>query len=300
MAYTLNSAKDSQGDEGQFIADFRKNQGSILAYQQQNGGDLEGAYQKVTGKPWPAGRSVKMSKGVPEMTKDRTVKSVLGKYVAPIAAAAAAPYLLPLLAGGGATTAAGIGAAGIGEAGAITGLAGSGFGGAALGGAAAAGGATATGGTLASTMLGTMGRLGSDAASSMATGRRADNITNANATNDNNQSAYNAATFNRDLPLQQARQVARGDLMSANIPQASFTGSGRDLRITGGVGPQYFGEDTRQAGEALKKQALADLMSGDKALTPAQVQPSRAGLGEDLTAGAGIGLNLLDAYRRMR
>ncbi len=101
MAYKLNSAKDSQGDEDQYVQDFIANQAAIEQYKRANGGDLEHAYQAVTGKPWPAGRSVKIKHGTAEMTKDRTVKSVLGKYVAPIAAGVAAPFILPLIAGAG-------------------------------------------------------------------------------------------------------------------------------------------------------------------------------------------------------
>ena len=89
MGYT------AQGDEQLFLDDFRKNQAAIEAAKRQFGGDFEGAYQRVTGKPWPAGRSVKLSGGVPIITKDRSVKSVLGKVgqVAAIAAPiVAAPF----------------------------------------------------------------------------------------------------------------------------------------------------------------------------------------------------------------
>ena len=88
MAYTLNSAKDARGDEHLFLQEFTARQAEIEASKRQHGGDLEAAFQRVTGKPWPAGRSVKISHGVPEMTKDRTVRSVLGKVVLPAAAAA--------------------------------------------------------------------------------------------------------------------------------------------------------------------------------------------------------------------
>jgi hypothetical protein len=120
MEYKINSGKDSQGDEQLFLDDFNKNRVAIDAAKRQFGGDLESAYQRVTGKPWPAGRSVKISGGRPIMTKDRTVKSVLGKYVLPAAAMA-------LTAGG---------AAGLGP---LAGLFGTAAGGA---GTAAAGGST--------------------------------------------------------------------------------------------------------------------------------------------------------------
>lgn len=101
MSYTINSAKDSKGDEQLYMEVFNRLAPQIQQYKQQHGGDLEGAFGAVTGTPWPDGRSVKMSHGVPEMTKDRTVKSVLGKYVALPAAVAAtaafAPAALPAL-----------------------------------------------------------------------------------------------------------------------------------------------------------------------------------------------------------
>jgi len=105
MAYTINSAKDSQGNEQEFLDAFNQNLPAIAAYKQANGGDLEGAFQAVTGTPWPSGRSVKMKGSQGEMTKDRTVKSVMGKYVLPIAAGVAAPFVLPALLGGGASAA---------------------------------------------------------------------------------------------------------------------------------------------------------------------------------------------------
>jgi len=111
MGYTLNSAKDSRGDEHLFMERFSQRLKEILAYQRSRGGDLEGAYQAVTGEPWPAGRSVKLHNGTPEMTKDRTVKSVLGKYVLPAAAGA--------LTGGAGLGAFGGGAAGAGGLGSL-------------------------------------------------------------------------------------------------------------------------------------------------------------------------------------
>lgn len=116
MAYTINSAKDSQGDEQLFLDAFNQNLPAIAAYKQANGGDLEGAFRAVTGTPWPSGRSVKMKGSAGEMTKDRTVKSVLGKYVAPIAAGGlialtaggAAPAVASMFGGGGGSVAGGI------------------------------------------------------------------------------------------------------------------------------------------------------------------------------------------------
>lgn len=142
MAYTLNSKPDSRGDEHLYVADFNARLPAIEAYKRQHGGDYEHAYQAVTGKPWPAGRSVKVKNGVGEMTADRTFKSVLGKYVAAPAAVAAtaafAPAVLPAIG----HTVAGVGT-GIGHTLGIGGAA-TGAGGAAGGtGAATAGGLSA-------------------------------------------------------------------------------------------------------------------------------------------------------------
>lgn len=165
--YKINSASDSRGDEQVYMQEFQNLLPRIMQYKQEHGGDLEGAFQAVTGKPWPAGRSVKLHNGMPEMTKDRTVKSVLGKYVAPIGAAAAAafvPGLAPALMhslgiGGGSSLPAGAGmtaAQGV-EGAATTGLAGSGLAGSAGGlGAAtvtAGGAALPTFGPLASGLV---------------------------------------------------------------------------------------------------------------------------------------------------
>ena len=119
MPYQVNTAKDSAGNEHEFVAEFIRRQREIQAYKAKHGGDLESAFQAVTGVPWPKGRSVKIGRGgVPEMTKDRTLKSVLGKYVAPIGAAALTGLTLGGAAptfglfGGGAGGTAGAGAAG--------------------------------------------------------------------------------------------------------------------------------------------------------------------------------------------
>src|SRR3990167_6635315 len=95
MAYTLNSAKDARGDEHLYIEVFNRLAPQIQQYKQQHGGDLEVAFGAVTGTPLPEGRSVKISHGQPELTKDRTVKSVLGKYVALPAAIGATAMFAP-------------------------------------------------------------------------------------------------------------------------------------------------------------------------------------------------------------
>lgn len=132
MGYTIGSGKDARRDRGfteqDFLARFVARQPEIVAYKRQHGGDYEGAYQAVTGEPWPEGRSVKVhGDGRAEMTKDRTVKSVLGKYVALPAAYAGATLATggsasPLLfgIGGGAGAASGAGATALGGAASVT------------------------------------------------------------------------------------------------------------------------------------------------------------------------------------
>lgn len=95
MSYTLNSAKDSKGNEDLYMELFNRELPQIQQYKSQHGGDLEGAFGAINGTPWPSGRSVKLSHGVPEMTKDRTIGSVLGKFVAAPAAIAATAMFAP-------------------------------------------------------------------------------------------------------------------------------------------------------------------------------------------------------------
>ncbi len=147
MAYTINSAKDSQGDEHTFLQRFAAAQPAIEAYKRSRGGDLESAFQAVTGTPWPSGRSVKIKSGVPQMTKDRTAKSVLGKYVALPAAMAAGGYMAaPAI---------------MGAMGAGAGVAGGGLGtGALAAGATVPGAGMATGAGLSGGGAGFLGTLG--------------------------------------------------------------------------------------------------------------------------------------------
>lgn len=131
MAYRVGSGKDARKEKGfteqDFLDRFRKRQSEIEDYKNTHGGDLEGAYQAVTGEPWPSGRSVKIKNGVPQMTKDRTVKSVLGKYVVPAAAAYfAGPHLAKAIGAAGPGIAK-AGAGAVGGGGDVSGGGGGGF-----------------------------------------------------------------------------------------------------------------------------------------------------------------------------
>lgn len=195
--YQLNSAKDSRGDEQLFMEEFNVNRAAIEAYKRQRGGDLEGAFQAITGKPWPEGRSVKMKGGAPQMTKDRTVKSVLGKYVAPIAAGA----LTAFTAGGVAPA-----LAGLFHGGGVAGTAGA---------AGAAGTAGKAGLGALSRIGGVLGGVGSGiSAASSAAGnvRRADLDTNVQGA-----TAYEQQLMNRGQLERQQRQDALKDIYRQSV-----------------------------------------------------------------------------------
>lgn len=343
MGYTIGSGKDSRHDPGfteqDFLARFQARQPEIVAYKKTHGGDLEGAYQAVTGEAWPTGRSVKVhGNGRAELTKDRTTKSVLGKQILlPAAMAAggyfAAPAIAGMLAGsagagagaaggsligaGGTASGVGAGLAGLGSgAGVSSGLLGGLGTAASLGGGAGlstagmtsgliggAGGVGGTAGTTAASggLLSTLGKAGSlgnlgeqftGGAGASAEGRRADTMNNNASTVANNRAAVDAGQFNLDASQQRAQQVARGDMMSAAYTPVTHSGSGRDISFSGGLS-QPFGADTTAAGEALKKQALLALMTQSDKLTTQLAQPQKAGAGENLMAGVGMGANVL-------
>lgn len=202
----------------------------------------------------------------------------------------------PLLLAGATLATAGLAAgafpaitAGLGAAG--SGATGAGYIGADVAGtAAAAGGGTAaaTGGGILGAlgkygqMAGDIGQVATGIGAGAAAGRRQED-----------QTQLQAANLNLNAPTTRAQQVAKGDLMSADIPQSQRIGSGRDVSFTGGIGPQSFGPDTAAAGDQLKKQALAKLMSGQPEYTPAA-----PGLGENLASGIGIGGSILGALSR--
>jgi hypothetical protein len=203
-------------------------------------------------------------------------------------AAGAGASAVPAL-GGGATLAANLGGAG-----ALAGLGGG-------AGAAAGGGVLGTLGTIGrhAQTLSDLGNGLSQGAAGMASGRRDDNNADMYAASANNRARLDAAEFNMGAPVTRAQQVAKGDLMAANIPQSQSTGSGRDVSFSGGIGPQYFGADTTQAGNEMKRQALMALMSGSDKLEPQITQPRRAGVGENIMAGAGMGANVLGTLGRI-
>lgn len=233
---------------------------------------------------------------------------------------AAGAFAGPALAGTTAGTAGG-GAAAAGTAGTLAGIEGgaaglssgalAGLGTGAMGatalpalGAGAAGvGAAGAGG---SSILGTLGKIAANKGGSMLTNaaagmgaeRQADNFANQNSADANNRAILGSAVFNRDLPGVQTSQVARGDILST-MKDAAPTGDPRiDKFGGGGLRPSAFGPSTQQAGDALKRQALANLLAGKGQIAPQLTTPNKAGVGENALAAGGIGLNILDAYNR--
>ena len=271
-----------QSGEAQFLAFFTQRRPEIEAYKRQHGGDLEGAFQRVTGTPWPEGRSVKIHDGVPEMTKDRTVKSVLGKYVAPIGAGA----LTALTLGGAAPALAGL----------------FGGGGAAAGGAAAGGaGATAAGLTVPSLIKGALPIAGAILKGREQT-RQQENTQNVQQ----DQTRFRAAEFNRENPRARGGAAAYGDTL-ANVQDYQLQGRGRNLSSAGGLRPSLLSPGTRQLGTDISREAvLSQLARGTGAndpygtFTPTPVQRG-GGADTALTAlslaGPALG-SLLDRYGR--
>lgn len=212
-----------------------------------------------------------------------------------------APALIGALgSGAGAGAAGAAGAAGSGAAGAgYIGSAIAGTANAALGGGALSGGGIL--GTLAGlgSRASDLGSIFSQGAAANAAGRRGDTMANAELAAQNNRARLDAATFNRDTPAVRASQVARGNLL-ATMQNAAPTGDPRiDKFGGGGLRPSAVGADARQAGDQLARQGLAALMTGSDRLDPQMAQPQRAGLGENLMAGAGLGFNVLGALSRL-
>lgn len=69
------------------------------------------------------------------------------------------------------------------------------------------------------------------------------------------QQQRDAAIFNRANPSTRAHDSVRGDILS-NVQPAAFTGSGRDLKLTGGLGPSLLSSSSRQLGADMTRKAL--------------------------------------------
>lgn len=137
-------------------------------------------------------------------------------------------------------------------------------------------------------MISDVGGVLGSAGTSAAHGRREDADEQARMNIANNRAQLDAAQFNMGAPVTRAQQVAKGDLMAANIPQSQSTGGGRDVSFSGGIGPQYFGADTTQAGNEMKRQALMALMSGSDQVHPAMSSIPKSGILEKIGGTAGL------------
>lgn len=122
-----------------------------------------------------------------------------------------------------------------------------------------------------------------------AAGRQAENAQLA----EQQRAAIEAARFNREQPFVGAQAGVRGDILS-NLQPISFTGGGRDLRISGGLSPALLSGGTRQIGGAMNRQALLAALGGGQGggpfgqLNTAQFAPKKAGLLDKILGGAGI------------
>jgi hypothetical protein len=67
--------------------------------------------------------------------------------------------------------------------------------------------------------------------------------------------AMDRANFNRQNPGVMMGNSARGDVLAGAQP-ASFSGSGRDLKLSGGLNPGLLSANTRQLGANTSRQAL--------------------------------------------
>lgn len=223
-----------------------------------------------------------------------------------LASTAIGSGFIPAIAGGTGLGALGGGAAAAGIGGGLASTAlGSGMaapiaGGTGISSAAGGGGVLSTLGTIGRNgqRLTDLGNTLSQGAGAMAGGRREDSNADMYAANANNRARLDAANFNAAIPGVRTTQVARGDLL-ANMHDAAPTGDPRiDKFGGGGLRPSAFGPDTTQAGNELKRQALMALMTKSDQLDPQITQPRKAGLGENLMAGAGMTSNILGTLGR--
>lgn len=230
MGYTIGSGKDSRQDAGfteqEVLGRFAQNQEAIVAYSKSKGVPLEDAFQAVTGEPWPEGRSVKVhGDGRPEFTKDRTTKSVLGKYVAPAVAAGLTGGMALGAFGGAGLAGSGLASAGaVGSAPAVVpaSMIGTGLGvgsgtlataGAIGGGTGAIGGGGAAGGGFISSLVGGAKKLGGDTINKMIGGAGA-GITGATQASANNRGVGLDAAMEQEKLRQSGNNLYEGQLIN--------------------------------------------------------------------------------------
>lgn len=192
-------------------------------------------------------------------------------------------------------------------------------GGAATTGAAGAGtgAAAGTGGTVAATggggVLGTIGAATSlwdkikgllPAAGNVGTvaGSAAKTLADQQAAEDRQRTVRDAlalqdAKFTQDNGLARTKQVAYGDALKnvqdVNVDFQPRSGALPQSTITGGLRPSLFGQNSKDAGAELSRQALLALMSGSD--VPKMSTPQPAGALQNALGGVGLGGSLVGA-----
>jgi hypothetical protein len=76
------------------------------------------------------------------------------------------------------------------------------------------------------------------------------------------QAEIEAAKLARSAVSDRMHNSVHGDIM-ANVQKSGTTGSGRDLRFTGGLSPNLLSQDSRDLGRVTSRQALLSAMNGD-------------------------------------
>jgi hypothetical protein len=102
---------------------------------------------------------------------------------------------------------------------------------------------------------------GLSALGSISKGRAGGRQAEAQARLQQQQAALDAARFNREAPFARAGAGVRGDIL-AGVQPVSFTGTGRDLRISGGLSPALLSSGTRQIGQLMSRDALLSALGG--------------------------------------
>lgn len=172
-----------------------------------------------------------------------------------------------------------------------------------------AAGATAGGGLGLSALGGKMAlaKGGLDAAGALAGGRAQGRQADFAAQQQADQARLQAAQYNAQLPGQRAGASVRGDVL-AGLQPVSFSGSGRDLSISGGLSPALLSQGSRQVGQQMSREALLSALGQGGPQDPyAQFTPQaqlKGGSALDKALGAagliGAGLDVADEYRRRR
>jgi len=139
-----------------------------------------------------------------------------------------------------------------------------------------------TGGLSAATLIPGLIGAGTSAAGAIAEGRAQGRQAEAgaNAQQDTlrqraDENRLAAQKFNAGLPGLRANDAVRGDTL-ANVQDAAFTGSGRDLATTGGLRPSLLSGQTRALGQAMGAAASGNTGAG------ASMDPGRAALLQQL------------------